>query len=280
MKDMDSEDRVTRLLDELGPAEPPAGFSHDVMTRIATAGRTPGKVLPFGSGGMVMTKKAMLGLAAAAAIVFGVFAVRGFPTVDRGTEGTIGAAKKYQAPQMAASDVKTGDASVQEFLQSDTFDRLMKDPQARALLADASFREHMRNQAFADAMRDAAVRGALRNAQLARIFGDDEARAELARQLKSETRAAAEASDVRASARASLSADMRNAIRDALSREDLRNSLRNQAVWDALSDAALRQNMRADYAAALESAAMVSALHSNALSAAIRNGALESALRR
>ncbi len=63
--------------------------------------------------------------------------VKGFPPVGRGTEGTIGAAKKYQAQQLADKDVVLGDAAVQEFFQSDTFDRLIKDPNARNLIADA-----------------------------------------------------------------------------------------------------------------------------------------------
>ena len=73
----------------------------------------------------------MWGLAAAATITFAVFAMKGFPPAGYGTEGTIGAAKKYQAQQLADKDVVLGDAAVQEFLQSDTFDRLMKDPNAR-----------------------------------------------------------------------------------------------------------------------------------------------------
>src|SRR5205085_9606636 len=95
MNDFREDERLTRLLDELGSAEPPAGFADQVMTRIVSGERPFGRLRFFNRGGIVMAKKVMLGLAAAAVVVFAVFIVRGgFPTVDRGTEGTIGAAKK------------------------------------------------------------------------------------------------------------------------------------------------------------------------------------------
>lgn len=276
MNDALPDDRLTDLLDELGPAEPPAGFAPRVMARIAAGDRAAGRLVPFNRGGMVMAKKVMLGLAAVAAIVFAVLIVRGFPMVDRGTEGTIGAAKKYQAQQLASGDVKTADPAVQEFLQSDTFDRIAKDPQARALLADASFAAHMRDQAFADAIREADVRATLRDPQLARIFGDAEARAELQTALHNQLAAGVR----QASAEAALKNDARGtAIRQVLSREELRNGLSRQAIWNALADSNFRNAMtRADLAAALNSAAIVAALHDAGFLAAIRGGALQTAL--
>ena len=43
---------------------------------------------------------------------------------------------------MSAADVKLGDASIQQFLQSDVADRLMKDPQARSLLQRRRLQSH------------------------------------------------------------------------------------------------------------------------------------------
>ena len=60
-----------------------------------------------------------------------VLAYTGFPPEPGGSEGAIGAAKRYQAGQIAASDVKLGDQAAQEFLQSDLFDKLMKDETSR-----------------------------------------------------------------------------------------------------------------------------------------------------
>ena len=131
MTDQDRDEQVIRMLDELGPADPPASLVRNVMARISLDARhqVKGRVIPFKQGEMAMTRKAMWGVAAAAAILLGVFVIKGFPPVGHGTEGTVGAAKKYEAPQIAANDVVVGDASVQEFLQSEDFDRLAKDPE-------------------------------------------------------------------------------------------------------------------------------------------------------
>ena len=59
-----------------------------------------------------MARKVMMGLAAAAAVVLGVFAVTGYPPIGRGTEGSIDAAKRYQSQQLAAKDVVLGDTAV------------------------------------------------------------------------------------------------------------------------------------------------------------------------
>ena len=98
-----------------------------------------------------MAKKALLGLAAAAAIVIVTFTTTGWPPIGGGTEGSIGAARRHQAQQMSASDVKLGDASAQEVLQSDVVARLTKDPDTRALLRDAAGREALANATFRDA---------------------------------------------------------------------------------------------------------------------------------
>jgi hypothetical protein len=57
----------------------------------------------------------------------------GLPPVDKGVEGTIGAAKRYQAQQISDKDVVLGDTSAQQFIQSDTFVRLLKDPASMKL---------------------------------------------------------------------------------------------------------------------------------------------------
>jgi len=126
-----------------------------------------------------MTRKAMWGLATAAAVVLAVLVVKGFPPVGRGTEGTVGAAKKYEAQQIADKDVVLGDSSVQEFLQSDTFERVMKDADARSLLADPQFRSALGDAELRKALEDADVRGSLTNADLRKIFADVDLRSAL-----------------------------------------------------------------------------------------------------
>ena len=56
------------------------------------------------------TKRVLLAVAAVAVIAIGYIAVNGVPPVGPGTEGTVGAAKRYQAPQIAEGDVQVADA--------------------------------------------------------------------------------------------------------------------------------------------------------------------------
>ena len=87
-----------------------------------------------------MNKTIMFGLAAAAVLVLAVVTFIGKPSVNEGTEATIGAAQRYQAPQIEAKDVAVGDTSAQAVLQTETWDQIVKDDTLRTLLQDASFR--------------------------------------------------------------------------------------------------------------------------------------------
>jgi anti-sigma factor RsiW len=163
---------LARTLGDLDSVDAPAEIVPTVMARLqamngrdaathATAGTEEGARvvrLPIRNrkGGTVMARKAMLGLAAAAAIVLGILAYRGFPPV-KGTEATIGAAKRAQAPQMTQGSVVLGDADAQAFIQSDVFDRLVKDPSTRKLLGSADFRSFV---------ADASMRGALASSEM------------------------------------------------------------------------------------------------------------------
>ena len=115
------DERIERLLDELREADPPpASLVHQVMTGVRG---TMTAVRQRRTGDPRMAKKALIGLAAAAALVLAVFTTLGWPPALPGTEGTIGAAKRHQAQQMTAQDVKLGDTTTQEFLQSDVVAR-------------------------------------------------------------------------------------------------------------------------------------------------------------
>jgi hypothetical protein len=230
--DQDQDQKLDAMLETLGGAEAPAGFANSVMnkvsqTRIGDTHDTllgKSKIIPsFSNGGIVMTvtKKAMWGLAAAAAVILVVFVARGgFPTVDR-TEGAIGAAKKYQAPQIAANDVTTGDASVQEFLQSDEFDRLLKDPEALSLVRNATMREVLSHGGFADAIRDANVRRDMQSGTFHQIFGNDQARAFLQDAFNANIHANARDASLNASLHSLQSVEARNAVASAERRQPL-----------------------------------------------------------
>ena len=89
-----------------------------------------------------ISKKVVWGLATAAAVVLGVWLVKGSSDAGGPTAGTVGVAKRYAAPQISDADVKL-DASlqtVQAFLDSEAFGRVMTDPEAIALLGDPAVR--------------------------------------------------------------------------------------------------------------------------------------------
>jgi hypothetical protein len=244
MTDQDRDEQVTRMLDELGPADPPASLVRHVMARISLDARhqPTGRVIPFKQGEIAMTRKAMWGVAAAAAILLGVFVIRGFPPVGRGTEGTVGAAKKYEAPQIAANDVVVGDASVQEFLQSEDFDRLAKDPEARSVLTDTAIQAYMRDARFVNAIKDADVRSTLTNQAVAAIHADalalDILRAEMKGNMAGEVAKKAAASTRAAEARAGAM------VASALADRAVRSGLKDNIVSDALSNTAFRNLMQ------------------------------------
>jgi hypothetical protein len=88
-------------------------------------------------------KKVVWGLAAAAVVILGVWIVRGTPDAGGPAAGTVGVAKRYAAPQIADEDVQL-DASaqtIQAFLDSEAFGRVMADPEALALLGDPQVRK-------------------------------------------------------------------------------------------------------------------------------------------
>src|SRR6187200_3257811 len=160
--------RLAGIVEELGSVAPPADFSRAVAnvvwnrkTAIRMGGFNP-------EGGRFMARKALIGLAAAAAVVLVVFAITGYPPVGKDTQGTIGQAQRYQAaqPQLAAKDVKLGDTAAQQFMQTDVFDRLIKDEASRKLLGDAAVRQMLADPALIAALKDPAVSQALKNEAL------------------------------------------------------------------------------------------------------------------
>ena len=133
--------------------ELPPGFAASVMRRVRAAAEgfsimtrwsRRSAALRYGytpafTGGDTVIKKVLIGTVVAAAIILGIAYWTGYPPVPgEGTEATVGAAQRYQAKQMSDKDVVLGDAAAQKFLQSEGFDRLMKNEKARAFLKKAS----------------------------------------------------------------------------------------------------------------------------------------------
>src|SRR4029453_170498 len=127
---------------------------NEVMSTIAsrTAARaTHPWVIPT-KRGEIMAKKGLWIVGATAALALITMRLVGYPPVEKGTEATIGAAQRYQSPQIASADVKTGDAQLQAFLQRDVF---------RQLTTDKAARQALKNKDFQRALSDPAVRAAL-----------------------------------------------------------------------------------------------------------------------
>jgi len=57
------------------------------------------------AAGALGYRAAMLAVGAVAVIAAGYFAIKGIPPVEKGAEGTVGAAKRYQSEQIAKGDV-------------------------------------------------------------------------------------------------------------------------------------------------------------------------------
>jgi hypothetical protein len=244
MSAFEPDDRLSALLDELGPEEPPPTLARDVMARIpALPHRGAAPVLRF-TKGQPMTRKIIWGVAAAAAVALAVFSVKGFPPTGAGTEGTIGAAKRYQAPQLSEKDVTLGDASAQEFMQSDTFARLLKDPAAVKLLSDAK---------FVAQVKDANVRFTLANPDLSAFI----------HALHSELIPALVRADV-------ATALKRDDVIAALKAGDLAAAVQKGDLNAAVSDSAIK--------ALLTSADLVTALHNDVFVHAIQNTQVIAAL--
>src|SRR6266542_268530 len=167
--------RLAGLVEELGSALPPADLSRTVANIVWTGSskRSPGGFNT--EGGRFMARKVLIGLAAAAAVVLVTFAITGYPPVGKGTEGTVGQAQRYQAPQpqMAAKDVKLGDTAVQQFMQTDVFDRLVKDETSRKLLSDATVRQALSSPALVAALRDGAVVQLLSDKAFMQLLSND-----------------------------------------------------------------------------------------------------------
>ena len=145
-------DEVTEMLRDLPEVDPPPALVDNVMSTIVRRARIETMSPTLMTKGRTMAKKVLWSVAAAAAVALVVMRVFGYPPVQDGTEATIGAAQRYQAPQISSADVKLEDAQLQAFLQSDVF---------RQLASDKVAQEALKNDDFRRALADASVRVAL-----------------------------------------------------------------------------------------------------------------------
>jgi hypothetical protein len=76
--------------------------------------------------GLDMAKKVLIGLIGVAAAGLLIAYISGGVPATTGTEGTIGAAQRYNAEQITKSDVKVENAALAGFMQSEVFEKLAR----------------------------------------------------------------------------------------------------------------------------------------------------------
>jgi hypothetical protein len=239
--------RLNELLASLGPADASPDLVDHVLARVSHPA-APQPVSLFNrrstpKRGETVNKKMIFGLAAAAAVVLAVITYTSYPPATEGTEATIGAAQRAQTPQIAGKDVGLADASVQDLLQSETWDVIMKDEDLRASLQDANVREMLQDINLRKALEYEAVRNAMREPGFAQF---------LKRSLSSD--AALSASEAR---------NLGARVEAAFANEAFARALANKKVAANL--------LNARWARALSSDAMARALKDQGFEAALRN---------
>lgn len=206
-------DEVTQLLGELKDVDPPADMASSVMARISSAApvypRRPEAVEL--TGGRVMAKKVLWSVMGAAAAVLIVLKMAGYPPASEGTEGTVGAAQRYQSQQISDADVKVNDAELQKFLQSDAFHKLVSDKAARQALASKDVQKALADPNVRFALLSEQARYQLTSAELRVWLVNDQARAAIANEQ----------------------------MRLALANEQFRFALANEQIRQALTSEAL-----------------------------------------
>ena len=170
-------ERLNALLASLGPAQAPSGLVADVLARISphTAAPQPVRnvVRLVPKRGVIVNKKLIFSLAAAAVVILAVITYTSYPPATEGTEATIGAAQRAQTPQIASKDVGLGDTSAQDVLQTDTWDAIMKDESLRSALQDVELQRALLDVNLRESLKNEAGRLALRGAELSRYLQDE-----------------------------------------------------------------------------------------------------------
>ena len=164
------------------------------------------------------------GVVAAVALVIGF---QNYPPQPKDSTGTIGGAQRYHEPQITGADVKVSQDELTTWLQSDTFDRIVKDPEARRLFTNESVQRVLAESARNEIKLVDDARGP-RN------------QAELANDVNKQLTVANEAS------RQMLVIDD---LQKKLSPSDfalLQAAFSNDAIRDAMSSAAFRELMAND----------------------------------
>ena len=236
-------DEVTEMLRDLPEVDPPPALVDNVMSTIVRRARIETMSPTLMTKGRTMAKKVLWSVAAAA-VTLVVMRVLGYPPVQDGTEATIGAAQRYQAPQISSADVKLEDAQLQAFLQSDVF---------RQLASDKVAQEALKNNDFRRALADASVRVALSSPDVVAAIAATAATAGAPQALEA-NRARLEAAKVKLDAVLASSEALRVALASPLVAQAIANSALGVALVNADAAFALSQQVAVNAVLAAASA--------------------------
>ena len=193
-------------------------------------------------------RRLLWSVAGVAAVLVISFTMFGFPEVGPGTEGTSGGAQRYVGKQLSAKDVKVADTDVQRFIQSDTFDRLIRNDVTRKALvkafSDPMLAAALQNQKLVAALQDEEVRETLSNPQILKALSNPDFRKHFA---DLELAAALAGEDEIFASLATL--ELQKAIKnkhllDAMQLTDVEELLANEADGVAPEEAAHRRDAR------------------------------------
>jgi len=185
-----------------------------------------------------MAKKVLWIVAATAALALIAMRLVGYPPVEKGTEATIGAAQRYQSPQISSADVKTEDAQLQTFLQSDLFRQLTTDKTARQALKNKDFQKALQEPAVRAALASSDVRSAIGSVKPG-VAGDAAALAKYDLSIRA-------ALDANAALKAAF--DASPALRAALVSQDVIAAMNSAALAAVLSQADVANRLSNDAA--------------------------------
>ena len=262
-------DEVTEMLRDLPEVDPPPALVDNVMSTIVRRARIETMSPTLMTKGRTMAKKVLWSVAAAAAVALVVMRVFGYPPVQDGTEATIGAAQRYQAPQISSADVKLEDAQLQAFLQSDLF---------RQLAADKVAQEALKNNDFRRALADASVRVALSSPDVVAAIAATAATAGAPQALEA-NKARLDAAKIKLDAVLASSDALRAALASPLVAQAIANSALGAALVNSDAAFALSQQVAVNAVLAAASAKLDATAVSSQATAGGATNAVGSAVR-
>ncbi len=270
--------RVTDALNTLGTVEPPPELVGQVMWRTKhqsvqnnSRRRTAGRK----EEGLDMAKKVLIGLIGIAAAGLLIAYIGGGVPATTGTEGTIGAAQRYNAEQIKKSDVTVENPALATFMQSDVFEKLSRDkmavaalasPEVQKALANAQISAALADSTLAQALLDVNVQAALANPALAQALASPDLQKALIDAQANGTGLSAAGLN-KLGLDSQLAAALANpALAQALANKDFAAALAGPQLQAALANPTLAQALAdKNFAAALASPGLQAALANPAL---------------